>query len=574
MKLRDLIHFFKTKWYVALFIISVLTVIVVRLREPLYLAYLWDTVALMETAHRLSNGLGLTSSLFTIDSHDLSEITKYQTMNWWAPLTPYILSIFLMIGLEDEMALKLFFSLSILLGWTGWLYLSLRCFNTMLLKNWPIALFFSLMPLAFTRIKDADEFLAWALLPWVAISLSYLFGGNIKLGIFLNFLTCAVILFSCYFGWFYIAASLITIVFYPARIRQKFFALVIILPLLTLSYKILTFVNGGYPPYLSQESIKLTAILPLCFSAIQQSGLYPIITYVDALLPSSLISIIIRLNEVPLSFIISLITYLILGVIVLFSLGKSSSQAALKSNLLFLSLVFLGLPVFLLFNTIKNQNFFNYMTWQSYYSNLVPLVYFLFISLFTVFQNHQKLRIICNVIIIPITFFLLISLTTFFSDGPSRGKAMIVGYSFKGDEALRYRNNIYEIIPNDFDISVLDSEPPGIVYSIFPHFISLVNKKSPHTIRTTGNRSYWKNAFASKDTYLYFILPEGQEPAPISHLLITFQDADRHSMPELLKLPGWQALEYRVTEYGGSKVIYKATLPSGWTAKSIFSDVD
>ena len=182
-------------------LISALFLCLVRVLAPAEMN--WDEAVQLEAAHRLVNGLGLTSTFFPPPfdpveiASNLNQTPTPQYVTWWPPGFSLLVAGFLFLGLSLATTLKLIFGSTTLLGWLGWAILGqhflARPLNLGALRLPVQLLLAALLPVFYTpRWVGTDVFL-WAGVPFVVI---FLFNSRVSQRLKLAYLVFAGLAFG------------------------------------------------------------------------------------------------------------------------------------------------------------------------------------------------------------------------------------------------------------------------------------------------------------------------------------------------------------------------------------------
>lgn|GEM_PF-2359801 len=166
-------------------LISALFLCLVRFLAPVEMN--WDQAVQLEAAHRLVNGLGLTSTFFPPPfdpveiSSNLNQTPTPQYVTWWPPGFSLLVASLLFLGLPLATTLKLIFGGTTLLGWLGWAILgqhflakplSFGAFRIPV--QLPLA---ALLPIFYTPRWVGTDLFLWAGVPFAVI---FLFNSRVS----------------------------------------------------------------------------------------------------------------------------------------------------------------------------------------------------------------------------------------------------------------------------------------------------------------------------------------------------------------------------------------------------------
>ncbi len=133
----------------------------------------YDQAIQTEAAHRLINGLGLTSQVFATYPADISQPAIASYLTWWPPGLSLLLAGLLALNIPLVIALKLLYAGITLLGWFGWasvlsqVLLQPLCIGRL---NIPVHLLLAIvLPLFYTPIWPGTDVFLWAGVPFILL---------------------------------------------------------------------------------------------------------------------------------------------------------------------------------------------------------------------------------------------------------------------------------------------------------------------------------------------------------------------------------------------------------------------
>jgi hypothetical protein len=149
--------------------------LVVLLRSLLPFTANFDQSAQLEAAHRLVQGLGLTSQVFALHNPDISQPPVPQYLTWWSPGSSLLLAAFLALKLPLVPAVKFVAGGLTIAGWFGWgrLVSPVLCQPIALRlggRVWVLPVQYALaacLPLFYTPTWTGTDLLLWAMVPFV-----------------------------------------------------------------------------------------------------------------------------------------------------------------------------------------------------------------------------------------------------------------------------------------------------------------------------------------------------------------------------------------------------------------------
>lgn len=162
-----------------LLLLAALLVTGLRLLAPVEMN--WDQAAQLEAAHRLVQGLGLTSTFFPPPFNpdqiplNLAQAPVPQYLTWWPPGFSLAIALLLGLGLPLAIALKALYGITTLVGWWGWASLGhpLLSRPLQLGRLWLPAqgLLAIVLPLFYTPTWVGTDLFLWAGLPLIVLLL-------------------------------------------------------------------------------------------------------------------------------------------------------------------------------------------------------------------------------------------------------------------------------------------------------------------------------------------------------------------------------------------------------------------
>ncbi|MCS6814163.1 MAG: hypothetical protein NZ772_11465, partial [Cyanobacteria bacterium] len=135
----------------------------------------YDQAIQLEAAHRLVQGLGLTSRVFGTFHPDISQPPTANYLTWWPPGLSLLMAALLSLKIPLVLALKALYGSATLAGWWGWATLlsqlltsPLRVGVLNLPIHWLLAVIF---PLFYTPIWSGTDLFLWAVIPFIVLLL-------------------------------------------------------------------------------------------------------------------------------------------------------------------------------------------------------------------------------------------------------------------------------------------------------------------------------------------------------------------------------------------------------------------
>jgi hypothetical protein len=573
--------FLKENWPLVLFALSILSFVIFRATQSVFLNY--DGMALAEAAWRYSQGLGLTSSLFVEHSQDISEPAVKKVLTWWAPMAPITVGTLVKWGMSLSEAHTAYYTFWLFVLWSGWFFITARYLADWLCSHNFVALVLAFSPWFFTPQRDIDEIAFTALIPWTAISVTLLSQGKMLSGCLLTgLLTFGCIIFcNQAVGLAFVTMMIVLAVGKGALLKLTAAISVGVAIFAGLFVKKL--LSASTPEYITPTFESISGLLSLAFSYANNIGVAPLLAVTDFILPMFVTSHLTEIhNKGFLPGLITLLFFLCLLCFITLKIKKNSRLQDTRAVLvLYLTALVCLWPFFILTSDLFLPGEQRLGNEKPYYLQAVPLVLFLMPLALLCFFNNSHLRFLnksAAVFLIYIIVFTISGLNA----NISRARENIFGYNFKKTQWMKHNDWLIQLQDKDYDLSALIGQPPGIVFSSGTTKMALVNKNSPHEIRPVPLRSYWRKAYTSKPVTLYFILEESKPPKPLGILKATVKDRSEYSPPlrELLALPGWRMIEgeikfCRTHDLKGITCkemrIYRADLPAGWRGESLFA---
>lgn len=571
MHLPDLL---KKNWPLIALGLSALTIVTLRVSQPVALNY--DGMALAETAWRFSQGKGLTCSLFMEHPQDLAQPVRYEPMTWWAPLAPLTIGWLVKLGLSlhDSHAVYYAFWMSVL--WAGWILLAGKFLMPWLrLHPWCGALV-ALSPWFFTPLRDVDEIVVSALVPWIALAVALISNRRAIIGgLCASLLGMGLVLFCNQGTGLWAITFFVVLLVSPSWLSRTLLAGILILSLFTAT-AIKATITELLPAYASLMPVGAWDFIKVAWTCAHIVGLAPLLAVTEFLLPepmSEWFSQFHRKEIFP-----GLVTLLVfLAAFVWYFLKWKRGVSTLKSLdgcSLFLAAVVCLWPWFILGSDVIAGGQALLGKEESYYLLYLPTILFAVICVLSAQAPSRKL-IFFNRLASVLTIYVAIFTVSGVLRETSRARVNIIGYSIQPNEWMRQNRWFLQAHPEDYDLSLLRDQPAGIIYTGGTTKAALLNEDLPHSIRPVPMRSYWRSVYASEPVTLYFVLEEGKAPKPLGMLKVLYKDKSEYSPPlrELFSLPGWRQLEGEVYFYRSEAFdkpsrrtmrVYRCDLPAGW----------
>ena len=559
----------RNHWFLLLAICSLFIVVVTRIIFPAFIRS--DGPTIFEAGLRWSMGQGLTSSLFIEHPLNLADEPIYPTLTWWAPGAPLTLGLLLKLGFGQELSYRIYMLGTVLIGWAGWLAIARKYLSEFLSKNIFAGLIFSLLPLHFTPMRDPDEMAGWALLPWALFFIPQILSQSWLRAALLAGLLCALSVFYRYSAVQHVAVAVFTVLWFPTPWKRKLISSLLILLPTVFVWIGMRYTLGQQATYLQHEEVSLNEYLKLAFDAIGQTGVMPLLAIFSAIVPRDLFLQIEAFSDAQTH--LGWLTFAIwaafgVGVITIY-LRSQSKHPIVMAVFLFLAVLLLSLPVFLLLPTVKTHNSYYFVKNVNYYTLVSPSWFYLFFTLLSIFKNKSMfVKVISGIFV---SYLLYFSATPLFSK-KSTARFNIIGYHYNARKFSKERISFLASSHLDLRLELMDGQPPGIFYAGDPDKFSPIHQHRSLSFRGLPSREEWKQIYASKPVTIYVVVREGEEPQPPKILSATKDLKNKdNTIPELKNLPGWRKLEGHILQSGKRLFVYRADIPAGWRGESLFN---
>jgi len=162
-------------------LISAFFVTLARLFAPVELS--WDPTVQLDAAHRLVQGLGLTTTVFPIPQYinqipaNLNQAPIPQYLTSFPPGFSLLVASLVFLGIPLASSLKILYSLATLMGWFGWAIIGSHCLSQPL-RFWSIYFPAQLLLAAILPIFNTPAWVGTDIFLWSALPLMILFIFN------------------------------------------------------------------------------------------------------------------------------------------------------------------------------------------------------------------------------------------------------------------------------------------------------------------------------------------------------------------------------------------------------------
>lgn len=186
-------------------IISAFFVTLARLLAPLEMS--WDPAVQLDAAHRLVQGLGLTTTVSPIPQYidqipaNLNQAPTPHYLTSFPPGFSLLVASLLFVGISLASSLKILYSLATLLGWLAWAIIASHCLSKPLKLgsiSFPAQFFLAaLLPVFYTPVWIGTDIFLWSALPFMVL---LLFNSAFKGSLNLPYLVTAGLIFGFQFS--------------------------------------------------------------------------------------------------------------------------------------------------------------------------------------------------------------------------------------------------------------------------------------------------------------------------------------------------------------------------------------
>lgn len=383
-----------------IFLLSALAITAARTLAPFEVGK--DQSVQLETAQRLANGLGLTTTnQANSPFFDISESPAPGYLSQWPPGFSIVIAGFLLTGLPLVASLKIVYGVTTLLGWLGWANIASY------LTSEPIRLgtrdlnihYFAaaILPILTTPLWNGTDIFLWAGVPYLVLLLNKnvldqrSYAIPLFAGLLFGFL-CAMRYASAFLA---LAGVLILVqVSYPrfkpflGRLLVFFVPSMVIILCFVAYMSVTSHASSGLPAQLAATSGGIATLAAKAQAILRSSSVTSILIFGFPLLDT----LVTRINFRPLSYAVGascLLVILSLPLIVLRS--RASANSSTRQHLaLSLSFLPLSLTVFLVATRLLSD--WALFRIRRYYEPIILCSIFLFYELATRRGKYRMIR--------------------------------------------------------------------------------------------------------------------------------------------------------------------------------------
>jgi hypothetical protein len=532
-----------------------LLVIVLRVLAP-FDAY-WDQGIQLESAHRLANGWGLTSTYSAkVVSNDLNQVPEPQHLTWFPPGFSVLIGALLALGLPAILALKLVYSLVTLVGWIGWgliaalmLAKPLRLFTKSIPVQYAIA---AILPVFFTPDWGGTDIFLWAGVPWIILLISQTISTG-KPGFLMGAGLIVGLLYAFRYASLFLALSVLMIlaIAYLPRIKLLighyaiFLAASLVFMLPVSIYLRIVQGGTGLPTYVSNQglaafSATLDRIIQQLPTASTLFGL-PIREILAGLPPHTLGRSLYGIG-----------TFLILAGLPVWARRSKTELSREFGILLGVSCLPISLVLFLIICMFTNP--FGFLETERYYV-AANLCFILAIYRLATFSNtNWGIRFITSLFVLTlIVHYGLYRPTELWSGKQGKFIQQVTGYmptpdvSYPSNEL--YSSNVSESL--EVTIKKLKQENPEAIFFVMAHPFYVYDGSTGFRIIPPAD--FWKDAYVTKPTRVFWVTSYVCYGLCSTHV--------QKNIEEISKLP---QLKKVFEDPEGKGTIFSADLPAGF----------
>ena len=551
--------------------------ILLFVRSCSHIFFDYDSIVLLECAQRWANGKGLTTSLVVHHPQDISAEPQHPLLRWWAPGIALVIGLLLKTGLSLEAAAKIGYLVPVFLGWLGWLLLIQKHILAQSQIQWYHTIIVIFAPLLLILPLDLDENTLWACIPWAGMIASRFVGTHLFRSCFLYGLLCGIAVVFCHQSYVLVLAGGIVLLSLNKSLLTKVTAGSVLLAPVVLTRIPLSLFGFATPEYLKVAPSHLMHLAQNIYQIFEHLGIKPLIGLLGIAFPNSILLPIDQLTQqIPYLgyFTTALLVLSAVACYVLYQKSKPSLSGK-EHVFLYFSAVFYGylLQLFLL-TIICGYNYY-FLNFLQYYRNLSALTLFLFLFLtLQILNKTPSLRKLSNGICTITAVYVVVWLVTGLVQEYSDLKTRVVGYSYPGQEELRYRKSLAEIRPGDLNLPINQIPKNAIVYSYVSSYLSIKYPDAHFSIRPFPTKTQWRNSYTSKELVLYFIT-ENADSITANYFINKFQgvpDEELYLTKEFQRMPELSLLNARLPFNNKHCLLFRARLPNGWRGESLFAE--
>lgn len=564
-------------------LLSAALVILIRLLGPLRIH--GDLSTQLEAAYRLVEGSGLTNAFSSQFDLNQPPVSKYLTH--FPPGLSLLVSAFLVFNIPLAITLKIIYSLTTVIGWLGWSVISSRCLLSPLKIGstfLPIHLMIAIiLPIFYTppwTFQGTDIFL-WAGVP--IITLLLLFPSRNYLGLInttiAGFGILLLISFRYASGFLLIAAFLVILQMEMPKIKS-FLKRYTILILPSLSFTILIVIYFNWQSGIKNNKIATSTLLEnhgarhlnpdlikLIFESLEKllssfSNLY-ILTGIETNQLETIIKYNWLINNVFGIVFLCLIIYLCIN-LVSNDLKKNSPNflgPSISTSLSYLLISLILFSVILVFMISYSP-----LIIDRYYLPIQPCLILITYKAVTLSDFNQLLKQLSMTLIIAfILYSLILRPARYFMDESRDLISLVLAAWTAQISDIRYPSN--EILTFHQEslnfLTKIETQESKVLffiqnYSLYMNYFYFDN---PKKVRHIPDSSFWKNAYLSQPTRVFWVINNPQCPSICASPGGFNSDQPTAPIQQLTSLPNLEVVFTNPAE--GTKIMF-SDLPAGY----------
>lgn len=535
-----------------------------------------DTPTFLESAWLWSQGLGV-SSLYLADlPADLAAKPEPQKLTWYAPGAVVALGLLMRAGLGQLAAYEVYMFVLTLVGWGGWLLAVRQFFWEVVRSSRALQVVLVTGPLLFTPIKDVDEYVIWAAIPWVGVLLTRLASGGFATNTALLCVLLAGCSVFCYQAvWFYMIAAVVGLFVVRGWWRRLVFLGCVGMSGLAVRMALST-VQGRPAEYL-REALPLQDVVPLFFQALGQTTKIMFFLLFEPFMPTGPRR---DLNLVEgffsgLNFNGWMVVVIFFGLLSLSAwrlwrgrLGRGPAAVfgwyVVTACVLFL--------VMLAVASVLTHNTFYFTRMNYYFSHLIPCFYWAAGSGLLEQGRGLWRRVLRAGAALAC---LIVAATLLLPQRETPGKWNMLGHRPERSVKRELTPMIIYTDSKGKSKHRLDAltapegeflrDPEVIIFTRTPTVLNFHLPDASGRYRAMRPLDYWQNAYSSKDVTVYFLIPDNEWQPESFFWYARHMPKQKEPIDDFLKeLPGFEKMSFRLRVYRQTFDVYRARIPAGW----------
>lgn len=517
-----------------LFLLSATFVVASRILCPFEVG--WDQAIQLEAAHRLVQGLGLTSTLFSTPYPDLNQTPTPNYLTWFPPGFSLAVAALISIKLPLAVSLKIIYGITTIAGWFGWAIIGCHFLSKpirLATRSFPAHILIAvILPIFYTPNWSGTNIFLWAGTPFFFVLLLYSVrrtsGGA-------PFVALSGLLFGLLFS---------------LRLSSAFLAIAAFIILLKAKFPYIKSFMKNYAIFIFSSFL---SIIPI-FKSASTNKILPDYVSTDGLLNFSDVIYRILCNLSTISLLIPLATVLRLlryvrkyavinyaygiiclgGIFLLPAIIIKAKRTCVSSSRRDISVLLSFLPISLVILLIACMfvDPYNFLGTSRYYIPIMPIIIFIAYEI-TVLRNSPRIM----KTILSAFFFIFVAYNLLYR--PSfllTGKSLDLAQSVLGIKPVEYvhypSNKIFS--KNEYSRLILkrlqETDPEAL---FFVHNHPLYIYTGSHKLRPIFGSGFWKQAYLSKKTRIYLV-----SSTPYCDGIYDTGDEENKPIKELSSLPG------------------------------------